>query len=69
MITPGNDAAPGGHRGQAKSITKTTGSDDQHTPVDDTTVRCQLCGHILTAPKSVALETGPVCATRFEVHP
>lgn len=27
-------------------------------------IRCTRCGHVLTAPKSVARERGPVCATR-----
>ncbi|MFE2121024.1 DUF6011 domain-containing protein [Rhodococcus aetherivorans] len=68
MNGAGYDAVPGGHRGQTEPITTTTGSADHRTAVEDYVVRCVLCGHPLTAPKSVARETGPVCASRTEVQ-
>ncbi|WP_368077771.1 DUF6011 domain-containing protein [Rhodococcus aetherivorans] len=67
-----NGTAPAqGVRGGRKSV----GTDGaQHTrhlgreAIVGAPVHCTVCGHPLSAPKSVARQRGPVCATREGVH-
>lgn len=69
MTNRRNGAAPGrGNQGQAQQNIEGATLDDDSIRHNAANVRCTICGHPLTAPKSVARERGPICAARKGVH-
>lgn len=59
----GAEPSPGSHWGQQPGRAISLAAPD-HTHESDTP-RCRVCGHPLTARRSIALELGPVCAHRL----
>lgn len=59
------NGAPGITEGAASSLAATPNDTPKGYPfTNDTRPRCAGCGHVLTAPRSVARAFGPVCWLR-----
>lgn len=64
-MTPNKQTRPGGNRtGQEAAWTAADSLPDATPDGTDPRPRCAGCGHVLTAPRSVARAFGPVCWLR-----